>query len=687
MDNPLLTPSDLPYAALPFDKIQAGDYVPAMTEAVTQAQRSIEKIKNNPEPPSFANTIETLSAAMEDVNIISNTAIMVYLADGNNAFAAIQENVIGQLAAFQSAVYTDPVLFSRVDTLARQANSLNLGAEQKQLLQLFHRQFAENGVGLDKAGQEKLKSIDQDLVRWTTQYSQNFQVRYGKWQKIVDDEKDLAGLSTEQKEAYRQAAEAAGYPGKYLLTLRDAGTICNTAENRALRRDMYKAEAAAGFLDGHDNMATAAQILRLRNEKAKLLGYPDYVSYALADSGIATPSDAQAYTLTRLAEVKPEADQEIARLQAFAKQKDGIDKIEPWDVSYYAGKVKQAAFSGDQELKDYAITLEDTRQAMFAMAEKTFGIAFQKTEADIPVYNKDVQTFDVIDQQTGKKIGLYYFDPLARDDKKAGFSAAFRNKGLHQGKERGGLVLSCLSVQRAADGAPTTLPLTQAKDIMHEFGHDINMLVAQSRYPLLTDVNAGQELAEYYSQLIEYRSIQDDVLCKITRNMKTNEPLPPHLAKQMRDKEMFMFANETRRRLFVSLMDIRLHQETPQSFEAMRSIEKEVMAQTGQLYDPSVSRIIRLPVFEAGSDTAGRFFRYEVTRGLAEQTIKSIAGKEETPHVKETLRHLYADRGPQLVPELSAFIEAPEPTNAPSAPLSAKAVGTRLQKQAKGLGM
>jgi len=583
--NPLLVEwsqtNDLP----PYDLIRPEHYEPAFAEGIRQAQTALDAISGNSAPPDFANTIEALERAEPLLDRVSATFFTVAGADSRPDIQQIEARITPELSRFSSSMLLDPKLFARVDAVWKQRDQLNLSPEQARLLEITHRRFVRAGAALPEAQRNRLAAIDTEVSQLQVEFSQNLLAD----QKAADaflTKAEMSGLPPATITAAATKAVAAGKAGMYLISSSrsDVENFLTLADDRNARRKIFTAFNQRGDNgDARDNNALITRMLRLRLEKAKLLGYANHADYVLEDSMAKTPAAAnelltRVYTAARNRAIREEAD-----LLVLAKA-DGLTKIEPWDWRYYSEKLRRDRYAFDANQLQQYLPLDGMVDALFESARRLFGLTFAP-RADAPVYADGVRVWEV-KKADGQQLGLFYADWFARDTKRPGawMNALRPQNGLTGAKP---IVVNNANFTPPAPGERATLTFDDAETLFHEFGHALHGLFSRTRYPSLAGTAVYRDFVEFPSQINEHWVSEPDILSKYARNAD-GDPLPPELLTNLLKARTFNQGYLTVQQLASALVDMKLHQQaefpedfSPRVFEQQTLLELQVPEAVG----------------------------------------------------------------------------------------------------------
>ena len=609
--SPLLAPWGGPHGGVPaFDKIKVADFKPALEAAMAENLAEINTIANNPAAPTFENTIAAMERSGRTLARVSAVYDVWSSTLNDAAFSAVETEMAPKLAAFSDQISQNPALFKRIEAVCNAPATKKLTAEQQRLVTEDYKQFVRSGTKLDTPAKARLSAINQKLAGLFTNFSQNVLADEADSVLVLKTDKDLGGLSASLREAAKTTAGT--------RKIAAAGVITNTrssidpfltySDQRALREKAWRMFTNRGDNGGaHDNNVLITQILQLRAERAKLLGYATHAHLRLDNTMAKTPEAAM-----RLMEQvwKPgvaRVHEEVADMLALAK-KEGAPanfKIEPWDYRYYAEKVRKARYDLDQnEVKQY-LQLDKMREAMFWVAGELFNFAFVPV-TDVPVYQPDVKVWLVNDKTTGQQIGLWYFDPYARPGKNSGaWMNAYRNQERVDG-EVTTIVSNNSNFVKGKNGEPILISWTDATTLFHEFGHALHGLSSNVTYPTLSGTNVVRDYVEFPSQLLENWLATPEVLNKFALHYQTGQPIPAALVTRINKASTFNQGFETTEAISSALIDIKLHLAGDQKIDPDK-FERETLAQMGMPHElvmrhrtPQFSHVFSSDGYSAG---------------------------------------------------------------------------------------
>ncbi len=542
-ESPLLAPWQGPWSGVPpFGKFEVKDIKFAMEEAMARNLVEIDQIAGNAEPATFDNTIVALERAGAPLN--RATAVYgVHTSTMNDAeMQAIEADLSPKLAAFNDKIVQNAKLFARIAAVYEKRESLGLSPEQKRLLWLDYTGFVRQGASLEGPAKQKLSQLNQQLASLATRFTQNILAEEGTQMVLLTTEADLAGLSPSLREQAAQAAASRGKAGQWAIlnTRSSVDPFLTLSTRRDLREKVWRMFIMRGDNgDAHDNNFLITEILRLRAQKAKLLGYPTWAHWKLEDQMAKTPERAIALMEAVWKPAVARVHEEVADMQAIAdKEKAGI-KIAPWDYRFYAEKVRKAKYDLDEnEMKPY-LQLEKLREGMFWVAGELFGFKFvQITDGSVPVYHPDVRVWEVQDS-SGKHVGLWFFDPYARPGKSSG---AWMNEYRRQSRVAGDvpvIVSNNANFVKGKPGEPILISWDDATGMFHEFGHALHGLNSSVTYPALSGTNVPRDYVEFPSQLLEHWLSTRALLDHYALHFQTGQPIPAALVAKIERSKTF----------------------------------------------------------------------------------------------------------------------------------------------------
>ena len=556
--NPLLADWTGPLGLPPFAAVRPEHFRPAFDAGLAAHRAELDGIAANPVQPSFANTIEALERSGRPLDRVSNLFSVLTGADTGDALEAAERDVSPLLARHSNAMYLDRALFARIADLYQRRTTLGLNAEQMRVLDRYHTRFVRAGAALDKPAQDRLAAINERLATLGTQFGQNV-LADEKAYALILDEADLDGLPDFARDAARAAAEERGHPGKYAITL--ARSSCEGflqfSARRDLREKVFHAFAKRGENGGPtDNRAPIAEMIKLRAERAKLLGYRTYADYRLDDLMAKTPQAARKLLDQVWGRARAKAGIDRDELQKLVAEEGGNFALAPWDWRYYAEKLRKAKYDLDEaEIKPY-FELNNMVAAAFETARRLFGLTF--TPADVPLYHPDARAWEVKDAQ-GRDVGLFIGDFFARGSKHSGaWMTLLREQEKLLGDIRP-IILNVCNFSKPAAGEPALLSFDDARTLFHEFGHGLHGLMSNVTYPLLAGTSVASDFVELPSQLYEHWLEVPEILQKYALHAQTGKPMPKALLDRLLETRTFNQAFAIVEYTSCALLDLDIH--------------------------------------------------------------------------------------------------------------------------------
>ena len=582
LQSPLLAPWSGPYGGVPpFEKVKVEDFTPALETGMAEALAEIDKVANDPAPPTFENTIVGLERSGRALDRVSNIFGIYSSTMATPEFQKVEEEMAPKLAAFADQITQNEKLFKRIAAVYDAREKGSLTPEQKRLVWLDYTNFVRAGARLDATAKKRLSEINQRLASLYTKFSQNLLADETDYVLYLDKEADLAGLPESLRSGAAAAAEQRGQKGKWAITNTRSSMepFLTYAGRRDLREKVWKTYYSRGdHGDAHDNNAIITEVLKLRAERAKLLGYQTHAHWRLENTMARTPERAMQLMEAVWKPAVARVHEEVADMQAVADKEGAKIKIEPWDYRYYAEKVRKAKYDLDQnEVKPY-LQLEKLREGMFWVAGQLFGFQFSPV-TDVPVYQPDMRVYKVTDP-AGKLVGLWYFDPYARPGKQSGaWMNAYRSQERFE-KEITTIVSNNTNFVKGKPGEPILISWDDATALFHEFGHALHGLSSNVTYPSLAGTAVARDYVEFPSQLLEHWLSTPEVLNKFALHYQTGQPMPAALLEKIEKASRFNQGFATVEYLASALVDMKLHLAGDQTIDPDK-FEKETLDALG----------------------------------------------------------------------------------------------------------
>ncbi len=605
MENILLTAFD----TAPFSKIKTSDYEPAFNEAISLAKKEIQTIIDNKETPTFANTIEEMAFSGMQLDRISNIFFNLNSAETSEELQKIAQIVAPKLSAFGNDISLNPELFARVKHVFETTNFESLTTEQKTLLEKTYKGFVRNGALLNDEQKSKLREIDAQLSLLSLKFNENVLAETNAYQLHITNENDLEGLPDGAKEAAKNLAEQQNQEG-FIFTLDFPSYLpfVTYVKNRELRKEIAIANGKKGFQKNEfNNEQIVLDIVKLRNERAQLLGYKNHATFVLEERMAQNPEKVFDFLNDLLSKAKPAAEKEFAELTAYAKKLDAIDHLEKWDGSYYSEKLKQERFNLDDEILKPYFKLENVLNGAFEVAHKLYGLTFTEIHS-IDKYHNDVQTFEVTNEN-GELVAIFYTDFFPRKGKRNGaWMTSFKSQWIkNDTNERPHISIVC-NFTPPTSSKPSLLTFNEVTTLFHEFGHALHGMLANTNYPTLSGTSVYWDFVELPSQIMENWVYEPETLALFAKHYETDDTIPQEYIDKIKESSNFLEGLATIRQLSFGLLDMGWHTEDLDTIKDIKSFENEKFAST-QLY-PDVTENAMSTAFShifAGGYSAGYY--------------------------------------------------------------------------------
>ncbi|WP_366919497.1 M3 family metallopeptidase [Hydrocarboniphaga sp.] len=591
--NPLTVLSPLPYHYPQFDKFKDEDFMPAFEIGMKEGRAEIDRIANNPEAPSFDNTIVAMERSGQTLARVSAIFFNLTGANTNDTLDKIEADISPRLSAYNDAINLDPKLYARVKTLYDGRAQLGLDAESARLLERYTINFVRAGAQLSDADKKQLTEYNEQLAKLTTQFQQNVLKESNDSAVLVDTREELDGLDEGAVAAAAEAAKAKGHEGKFLITLQNTtGQPAETdLKNRALRERIYKASVErANRGNDADNKPVVASIVLVRAKRAELLGYPSHAAYQLEDSTAKTTAAVNKLLDQLAPPAVANARREAADMQKLIDRQKGAQngafKLAAWDWAYYAEAVRKQRYNLDEaQIKPYFELDSVLQNGVFYAAHELYGLSFTE-RSDLPKYHPDIRSFEVF--KDGVPLGIFIFDPFKRDSKRGG---AWMNSYIDQSELFGyqAVVANHLNIPKPSAGEPVLLTSDEVQTMFHEFGHAMHGLFSNVKYPLFSGTNVPRDFVEYPSQANEMWATWPKVLANYAKHYKTGAPMPLSLVQKIKSAEKFNQGFGTTEYLAATLLDQAWHQlsaEQAAKITDVAAFEKDALAKAGVDYAP-----------------------------------------------------------------------------------------------------
>ncbi|AUC16045.1 peptidase M3 [Tenacibaculum sp. SZ-18] len=575
--NPLLERFDTP----PFGTIKEEHYKNAIEKAIAIAKEEINDIVVNTDDPTFENTIVALDDTGEKLDRITSIFFNLNSAETNEEIQKIAKDISPWLSEFKNDMILNADLFKRVKAVYNQKDSLTLTPEQEMLLEKQYKGFSRNGANLDDDKKSELRKLDAELSKLSLQFGENVLADTNAFELLLTNEDDLKGLPDGAKEAAKLLAQQKDKNG-WLITLDYPSYIpfMTYAENRELRKKLSIAMGKKGFQkNDHNNEEIVLQIVKLRYQRANLLGYNSHAHFVLEERMAETPEKVLSFLNDLLEKAKPAAESEFENLENYAKNLDNIDRLEKWDGSYYSEKLKKELFDLDQEaLKPY-FKLENVIDGVFEIANKLFDLNFEEIDS-IDKYHEDVKTYNVTDAN-GNFVSHFYADFHPRPGKRNGaWMTSYKSQQIKNDvNDRPQVSIVCNFTKPTAT-KPSLLTFNEVTTLFHEFGHALHGMLANTTYKSLSGTSVSWDFVELPSQVLENWCYEKEALELFAKHYETGETIPMEFIQKIKESATFHEGMQTLRQLSFGLLDMSWHSGNPKNITSVKDFEKEAFSNT-----------------------------------------------------------------------------------------------------------
>ncbi|MCS2425196.1 M3 family metallopeptidase [Parabacteroides goldsteinii] len=671
--NPFFTEYTTPFGVPPFDKIEVAHYKPAFEKGMEEQKKEIDAIVNNPEEPTFENTIVALDRSGELLTKVMYAFSGQSSVNTTDEIQALEQELYPVLSAHSDDISLNPALFTRVKVVYDKQASMNLNKEQKKLLEETYKGFVRGGANLDADKQARLRELNEKISVLELTFGQNVLKETNAFKLVVDNKEDLAGLPESLIAAAAETAAADSMEGKWIFTLHNPSVMpfLQYADNRALREKIFKAYINRGNNgNGNDNKNVVKELVAARLDKAKLLGYEDFAAFVL--DGNMAKNEKNVYNLLDQiwTPALKKAKEELADINAEIKKEGGDFEAEGWDWRYYADKARQAKFNMDEnEVRPY-LELNHVREGAFYVANKLYGITFTEIK-DIPKPDPDAFAFECKDKD-GSSLGVLYMDFYTRPGKGGGaWCGGYRDQSYKDGKKVLPVVTTVFNFSKPAAGQPALLSADEAETVFHEFGHALHGLFADVHYTGVAGV--PRDFVELPSQVMEHWVFEPEVLKVYAKHYQTGEVIPQELVDKIVKSSKYGQGFATVEYLAASLLDMDYHtlkEQLPgmdiEAFEAEAMNKRGLIRQippryrttyfghtmeggyTAGYYSYIWAEVLDADAFEAYKETgdifnpevASKFRKYVLTPGGIDDAMdmyKNFRGKE--PGIEPLLKN------------------------------------------------
>ncbi|MEM7150038.1 MULTISPECIES: M3 family metallopeptidase [unclassified Pseudoalteromonas] len=580
--NPLLEKSTLQYETPDFAVIKDEHFLPAFNQGMAQQMAQVQDIINNTAPTTFENTIVALEQSGELLTRASSIFYNLAGSSSNPARRELQKELAPKLAAHRDNIFLNDALFKKVATLFEKTDSLALTAQETRLLDVYYKRFVRSGAQLNDEQKQQIRDINSSLSTLTTQFSQNLLALSKSNVVIVKDQKELAGLSAGQIEQFANAAAEAGHEGQYLIKITNTTRqpVLASLQNRDLREKVWRASSERALDGEFSNRDIVAQLVKLRAQKAKLLGYNSWAEFGLESQMAKKPQavfDMFASMVPRLTQnVALEAADIQEKINASAEQFE----LKPWDWLYYAEQVRQDKYNLDEKaVKEYFEFNRVLEDGVFFTMNRLYGITF-KPRNDLPVYHPDVKAYEVFDAN-GESLAIFFADYFAREGKRGGawMSSFVKQSGLHGQKP---VVVNVMNIQKGAKGEPTLISYDETTTMFHELGHGLHGMLSKVKYPTLSGTSVSRDFVEFPSTFEEDWAMHPEVIANYAKHYQTSEPIPDELLEKVIKSRSFNQGFDTLEYVSAALLDMEWHSLPADApLQDIEKFEQDVLTKHG----------------------------------------------------------------------------------------------------------
>ena len=651
-DNPLLAESQLPFGAPDFSKIKTSDYMPAFKAAFQQTRDNIKAIVENPDEPTFMNTILALEESERTLDRVGRVFFALTNADKTDEIAAIEKEVTPMITELENEISFNKDLFERVrQVYEREYESLQ--GEDKKLLEETYKSFVRHGALLPDDKMERMKEINLRISDLQQQWGDDLPAATNDAVVWVDKKEDLAGLSEADLAQCRKDADSRGGKAAYAIVIVNTTqqAILASLDNRELRKRVYEASIhrADGTKKEHNTFALACEIAKLRAEQAEIMGYPNYASYSLERTMAKTPENVYGFLKSLIAAYTPKADFETKAIEAFAQQSEGPDfKLQPYDRFYYSAKMKKAELNiSDDEVKPYFTVDSVLQNGVFYAANRVYGLSF-KERTDIPTYHPDMRAFEVLDKD-GSSLALFYVDYFRRPTKRGGaWMDGFQKQSRQWGQKP--IIFNVCNNAKAPEGQPSLLTWDEVTTMFHEFGHALHGMLSNCQYNSLSGTSVARDFVEMPSQFNESFASIPEVFDNYARHCETGQPMPADLKERMLKSINFQTAYALGENLAATCLDMAWHMLAPDEVptpEKAAQFETDALRQIG-LLNPQIPPRYSTSYFNHvfGGGYAAGYYSYLWTEVLAVNIANVFAQRGALkPETGQDLRDKILSRG------------------------------------------
>lgn len=640
--NPLLSEKRGAYETPLFKEYQTKDFLPALEEAISLARKRLEEIKKE-KNPNFTNIIEAFEKIDKEASYVNTIYYNLFSAHASEEHQALAPKIAKINSEFMNDISLDEDLFLQVNKIYQQRESLDLNKEEAMLLKNTYKFFARNGANLDKDKKEELRKIDADLAPLSSKFEENVLKSTNSFELFIKKE-DTEGLPDSFLESAAEAAKEKGKKGEYLLTLNAPSLIpfLTYSKRRDLREKVWRAYNTQCIEGPFSNKEIIKQKVELMHKRASLLGYNSYADYVLEERMAKTVNKVEDFLANLFTVSKKAALKDVEEVSAYAKKRDGIDELMPWDFGYYSEKLKEEKFGfSEQDLKPY-FSIDKVVNGAFQLASQLYQVEFKSTK-EIDVYHPDVKTFEVIDLKTKEVVGIFYTDFHPRETKKSGaWMTSYREQHIEDGKNKIPQISIVCNFTKPTSTKPSLLTFNEVETLFHEFGHALHGLLSNVKYESLSGTSVLWDFVELPSQFMENFLYEKEVLDTFAEHYESGKKIPEDLVNKLKASSKFLAGYSSLRQLNFAYLDMAWYKDRSGLDKDVLDFENEVTKKTNVL--PKVegtSRSVSFSHIFAGGYSAG-YYSYkwaEVLDADAYEAFKEegLFNKELAKRFKENI--------------------------------------------------
>ncbi|MBI2519346.1 MAG: M3 family metallopeptidase [Bdellovibrio sp.] len=577
--NCLLKKFNTKFETVPFSQIKNDYFIPAVKDAIEKAKAKIETIKNNPETPTFQNVCEVLDVVDHRLNIISNLFFNLHSADTNEERQKLAKEISPMITEYGNDVSLDQALFKKVKTIFDQRFTFNLTPQQLTLLEKQYKNFVRNGALLPSEKKDEMRAIDKRLSDLSLNFSEHVLEERKQFELWIEDEKDLSGLPDSVREMASAQAKEKGRPNAWYFNLDFPSYMpfMTYADNRQLREKLFFAQGSLGAkANSYDNRPIVLETVKLRLQRAKLLGFPSHSHYVLAERMAESPENVEKFLKELYDKARPFAEKEIDELKQYAKKHHGLSELCRWDLAYYTEKLKKERFNVDDEMLRPYFKLENVIEGAFQVAQKLYGLHFI-LDSEIETYNPEVRVYRVLDSKQ-RVLGIFYADFFPRAGKRSGaWMTEFRSQSKSTGEELCPHVAIVCNFTKSTPDQPSLLGLSEVLTLFHEFGHALHGLLSDVYYESLAGTNVYWDFVELPSQIMENWIYEKECLDLFARHYQSGERIPEDLISRIKSSMNFHEGRMTVRQLGMSLLDMAWHNQQVSLYTDVDMFEAKIL--------------------------------------------------------------------------------------------------------------